>query len=167
MFMPGGTGTFTAPNSSDFDLLTSGVDFSVEVFVRFLTAPPSGNGAVIISRGSDGAENWQLRATNSALEWVFPGQAVISQSFTFAAGVTYHVYYGRTGAGASTANYLAVNGVIYAQQGVGRVTNSPGVLRLGRASYGAAMHGYLSHRVTVGQCKWTGNFTPPAAPFSA
>lgn len=167
MFLPGGTGTFTAPDSADFDLLTSGVDFSVEVLVRFLTAPPSGNGASLVSRGSDGSNNFIFRATDTQLQWVFPGIDALGKNFTFATGTTYHCYYGRSGSGAGTANYLAVNGGVSNFTGVGRTTNSAGVLRLGRSSFGAPLHGYLAHRITVGVCKWTANFTPPSGPFTS
>lgn len=167
MFLPGGTGTFTAPDSADFDLLTSGVDFSVEVYVRFLTAPPSGNGSSFVSRGSDGSQNFIFRATDTQLQWVFPGLSAIGTNYTFTTGVTYHCYYGRTGSGGGTMNYLAIDGVVASQSGAGRTTNSAGVLRLGRNSFGAPLHGYLAHRITKGVCKWTANFTPPTAPFTA
>lgn len=167
MFMPGGSGTFTAPDSTDFNLLTAGVDYSLECYVRFLTAPASGNGAPMISRGSDGSNNFAFRATNTQLQMAWPGLSVIGKNFTFLTGVTYHVYYGRTGSGAGTTHYLAVDGNISSQSGAGRETNAGGVLRLGMYSFGSPMNGYLAHRITKGLCKWTANFTPPTAPFTS
>jgi hypothetical protein len=140
-----------------------GGDFTVEAFVLYTGADPSGTyGYHIIGSDNNAADGWQLRMTATGLEASFPGSASATLAQTWVANTVYHVYWSRVG----TQHYLGVDGTGTAKTLTNRTTNGTTAYRLGAQSYGGGWVGKMIHRVTKGFARYTtGTYQIPPAPF--
>lgn len=162
----GSGGYISAPTNSDFDLLSSGKDFTVEFWLR-LTNKDSANGNAILCVGSS-AEYWQIIVRRNAF-WInslVGSYSSYSASVTLDNGVWHHyawVY-------SSGVHRLFYDGTLLSPTGTmpGAVGFSTYVCYIGANYNGGTTStaGYIDDvRITKGVARYTANFTPPTEPF--
>ena len=164
-----GTGdSLSVASNAAFDILSGG-DFTVECWFYATSLPSnSGFGSALISRDNAGSTaGFIFRVLPTSLQWVYPGLAANTQSFTFVVNTWYHVAAVRL----SGVFSLYINGTKYNPTYSDRTADSATALLVGASAYTtntASFTGYSSNaRVVKGTAVYTSNFTPPTAPLTA
>lgn len=179
-----GTGDFlSAPSSSAFDLGSS--DFCGEMYARFNALPTAGSQSDLICRwtnGSDSLREFDARIRNDAGVYAFQlsistdGANFFNKQITWSTPSTstlYHLAFVRSG----TTLTFYVNGTSQGTASLTETIYSPAsAVRLlvgvtnsateASPTYTFGFNGWMSAiRLTVGNARYTGNFTPPALPL--
>ena len=152
-------------------------DFTLETWVYFNAAPSSYSGiygALIMSTypGAGVNPGWQLRINGTSSGYnnvnIYTGQNDLNWSGTFYLNQWHHVAVTRSGStmrawidGVQTGSDITNSDSMTPTS-----TNDMWLGRLNLSSYEFQLNGLLDDvRVTKGQCRYTGTFTPPAAAF--
>ena len=172
LYVDGSGDYVSAPHSTDWNLGTS--SFTFEAWVYFATTPATG---VIFSRGDDSTHYMMMEhyATSNRL---ILGTIIASEtwglqayiSFTPSSDVWYHIAFCRNG---TTWMKIGVDGtltdVTYAAGNASYnfPSYTAGTMQVGGSSTGGQYwNGYIDDvRITIGDCKYTDNFTPPRRSF--
>ena len=160
-----GTGDYvTSPDSADWDFGTA--DFTVDMWVRFAAITATHD---LVARvvNTAGTINFKLKMSATALAIVFGGATPKSEAWSPVIDTWYHIAVTRSG----TDLQFWVDGT---QLGTA-TTNSTDISYSETLSIGGDfennieyLNGWIDElRISKGIARWTGDFTPPTAAYSA
>jgi len=170
-----GTGDYlSTPDHADWYFGTG--DFTIDFWVRFDTLPATTTWQVIVSQYANAANFWRIYLYNTAgtYSWRFGNRVggsdtieIFKDSSGLVVNTWYHIAFARNG-----NNFYWFQGGV--QQGTTATDADPiddnaGLLYIGTDTTAANFfNGWLDEiRISKGIARWTANFTPPAAAYSA
>lgn len=166
LYLDGSSDYIETPFATPF-VLGSG-DFTIEAFIR----PAAAVDGSVISQRNSGAAGWAIEARGTGAVWVraliggiWSDTRITTSPGVVALNAWSHLAFVRHGD--SWTIYVNGNneGAITSS---GVIDNNAAPLRLGRSQQSSEndFNGHIDEvRVTKGVARYTGNFTPPTAPF--
>lgn len=163
----------TVPANTDLDFGSE--DFTIEMFVRFVSVPSGGNYAALVTRRDSGTTNisynlWYGGTEKFYFSFSANGTTQINSATlnttTPAPNQWYHIALVRSGTNVD----IYVDGTKGTAHNIGTsaLFTSTSVLRIGAANSTPTffLNGYIDDlRITKGVARYTANFTPPTAPY--
>jgi len=173
-----GTEYVSIPKNTDMEFADRTVEFCVEAWI-YVTDNTRVN-TIINGRDSGSAEEWDFRvaswtgnSANLAFSVWGSGVSRLSVAATLAIdqNTWHHVAFTRENVAGDGLGKLYVDGVESSGGGVTQTidgTTNTGVYQIGQNAFNSSRNfeGHIdSVRITRGDIRYTGNFTPPTAPF--
>lgn len=161
-----GTGDWLSyADSADWNMgAGGGGDFTFDFRVRMAAISATANGFISTNPDND-TTGYQFYCTTTSLRVNTGGGTDRGVAWSPAINTWYHIAYVRSG----TTVTLFVDGTSIGTVADGDFNNDGNTINLGYlSSAGFALNGWMDEiRVSKGTARWTANFTPPSAAYSA
>jgi hypothetical protein len=165
----------TVTNSADWNFGSG--NFTIDFWVRFTSLPSNGNAMEFLMQEQDTDNRWQMYVYDSSgtyslhFDWVTSGSSFGPNGVDFSSLSTatwYHIAIARSG---NTFYYFLDGSELGTSQSYSTAIGTySGTLYIGEAGTYSEYYldGWLKEvRVSKGIARWTSNFTPPSAEYTA